>query len=121
MLYVNEFSSLRSVAWHPTSTNIITVGTAAGDVYILDKREPKQFVTVYNCFDSNVHRMKFSDSGKLAVCGNVKDVLVFTCVDNALKAVYISQQHSDITRSLAWYEGDLYTCGFDGKILKHVI
>lgn len=102
-------------------TNLIVAGSDAGDVYLLDKREPKQFVTVYNCFDNQIHRLKFSDSEKLAVCGDNTDVIVLSCNEGNLKPLYISQAHKDIVRGLAWWKDDLYSCGYDNKCLKHVI
>lgn len=121
VLYQNEFSTMTTVCHHPAYSNIIAAGSDAGDIYLLDKREPKQFVTVYNCFDSSIHRAKFDDSNKLAICGDTKDLLVLNCSENNLKPLYISQEHEDIVRGLAWWEGDLYSCGYDGKCLKHSV
>lgn len=112
---------MTAAACHPVLPSVVAAGNAAGDVYVIDKREPKQFVTVYNCFDSGVHRMRFEDSGKLAVCGDTKDVVVLNCTENSLKPLYISQEHKEVVRGLAWYEGGLYSCGYDGKCLRHLI
>lgn len=122
VLYVNEFSSLCSVAWHPLDSNLLTVGSAAGDVYLLDKREPKQFVSVANCFsNSRLHKMRFHSSGDLAVCGNTNSIVVLDCKGESLKLVYVNQQHNDVVQGLVWYEDALYSCGFDKKIVKHVL
>lgn len=121
VLYQNEFSAMKTVCCHPLHSNIVTAGSDAGDIYLLDKREPKQFVTVYNCFDNSIHRMTFDDSNKLAVCGDTKDLLVLNCSESNLKPLYISQEHEDIVRGLAWYEGELFSCGYDGTCLKHLV
>lgn len=122
VLYVNEFSSLCSIAWHPLDTNLLAVGSAAGAVYLLDKREPKQFVSVANCFNNNcLHRIRFNATGDLAVCGDTNSVVVLDCKEQTLKSIYVSQHHSNVVRGLAWYNDALYTCGFDKKIVKHVL
>lgn len=112
---------MKDVSWHPLHSNLVVAGSSAGDIYLLDKREPKQFITVYNCFKSQIHRLKFNDSDKLAVCGDTNDVLVLNCNESNLKQLYVSQEHNNIVRGLAWWKGDLYSCGYDVKCLKHVI
>lgn len=112
---------MKVVACHPVDSNLVATGSDAGDVYILDKREPKQFVSVYNCFDNPIYRLKFNDSDKLAICGDNTDVIVLSCNESNLKTLYISHEHKDIVRGLAWCQDDLYSCGYDGKCLKHVI
>lgn len=41
--------------------------------------------------------------------------------DASLSVLYSSEGHSGIVRGLSWYNGDLYSCGFDRKIVKHVL
>lgn len=112
---------MRRVCCHPLHSNFVVAGSDAGDIYLLDKREPKQFVTVYNCFDKRIHRLKFNDSNKLAVCGDTTDIVVLNCGESNLKPLYLSQEHSDIVRGIAWWKDELYSCGYDGKYLKHTI
>lgn len=110
---------MNSVAFHPVLPHLVVAGSTAGDVYLLDKREPKQFVAVLNCFKSGIHRMKFDCSGRLAICGDRKTLQVLNCTVDGLKSLYVSDQHSDIVRGLAWFGDNLYSCGYDRKCLKH--
>lgn len=119
ILYINEFCSLTSVACNQNNTNYIVVGTEGGDVYLLDKREPKEFISVANC-NCYIHRLSFDDqSTRLAVCGDLNKVFVFKCEDEILNSAYCNDKHSDFVRGLAWHKESLYTCGFDQQVIKH--
>lgn len=119
VLYINEFSAVKQVACHPSHSNFVIAGSSAGDIYLLDKREPKHFVTVYNCFNKPIHGLKFDKSCKLAVCGDNSEVIVLNCSENDFKPLYISHEHTDFVRGLTWWRDELYSCGYDGKCLKH--
>lgn len=112
---------MRSIAINPTNSNLLGVGTTAGSVYLLDKRQPNEFLSVSDCFKHGIHRLKFGESGNLAVCADDRVVRVLGTNDASLSVLYSSEGHSGIVRGLSWYNGDLYSCGFDRKIVKHVL
>nr|CAI5850625.1 unnamed protein product [Callosobruchus analis] len=119
VLYINEFSSVTSVAWNQQSDNYITVGVEAGDIYLIDKREPKEFVSVFHCFDAPVTRVAFKDSSKLAVCGEVNEVLVLSCENAFLEMTHKYDNYKEHIKDVKWYNSSLYTCGFGKCVMKH--
>ncbi|CAH1972587.1 unnamed protein product [Acanthoscelides obtectus] len=119
VLYVNEFSSVTSVAWNQQSDNYIMVGVQAGDIYLVDKRETNNFVTVFTCFDAPVSRIAFKDSSEFAVCGETKEVLVLSCEDTCLETIYKYDEHKDHVKDIKWHNSTLYSCGFGKCLLKH--
>lgn len=121
MLYTNEFSALTSVAWNPLNTDTVVVASEAGDIYLIDVKHPKEFLSVHNCFEDSIHRMVFNNSGFLAVCGDNPEVKVFTCTNNSFNILHTSLEHKDFVRGAAWNGDILYTCGFDKEIIKHVM
>ncbi|EFA08077.1 uncharacterized protein LOC655874 [Tribolium castaneum] len=119
VLYNNEFCSLTSVACNQHNTNYVVVGTEGGDIYLLDKREPKDFISVASC-NCYIYRLAFDDYNKLAVCGDNNKVLVFKCEDEILNSAYCNDKHCGIVRGLAWHKETLYSCGFDKQVVKHL-
>ncbi|KAJ8915814.1 hypothetical protein NQ315_004626 [Exocentrus adspersus] len=119
VLYANEFSSITSISWNQDDDNFIAVGTLAGDVYLVDKREPKDFLSVLPCFHGAVNRMSFNNSKQFAVCGDVPEVLIVNTDKNALKVIYKNSEHSGPVKDVKWYNGTLYSCGFGKCVVKH--
>ncbi|KAJ3663662.1 hypothetical protein Zmor_007895 [Zophobas morio] len=120
VLYNNEFCSITSVACNQHNSNYVVAGTEGGDIYLLDKREPKEFISVASC-NCYIYRIVFDDSNKLAVCGDLNKVLVFKCEDEILNNAYCNDKHCGIVRGLAWYNETLYSCGFDKQVVKHLL
>ncbi|CAH1119909.1 unnamed protein product [Phaedon cochleariae] len=120
VLYNNEFSSLMSISWNQYDDNYIIVGTLAGDVYLLDKREPKSFISVLHCFDRKVNRIGFNDAKEFAVCGDSPEVLIVNCKSSYLETIYRNGKHPGHVKDLKWHKGTLYTCGFGKCVVKHV-
>ncbi|XP_074027796.1 methylosome protein WDR77 isoform X1 [Leptinotarsa decemlineata] len=121
VLYINEFSTVTSISWNQMDNNYIIVGTQAGDVYLLDKREPKDFVSTHHCFNAPINQTGFNGSKKFAVCGDISDVLIVNCVGGNLETVYQNDSHNGHVKGLKWHKGNLYTCGFGKCIVKHVM
>lgn len=119
MIYENEFSSLRSIAWNTTNSNELAVGTSAGDIYLIDIREPKEFLSVLNCSKYAIHRLKCNNSGQIAVCSDTNKVDILSTENGALKPLYSEEKHSNVVRGLAWHEKTLYSCGFNKEIFAH--
>ncbi|KAJ8940821.1 hypothetical protein NQ314_010579 [Rhamnusium bicolor] len=120
VLYTNEFSSISTISWNQDDDNYIVAGTQAGDVYLLDKREPKDFVSVYHCFDVTVNRISFNNSKEFAVCGDINDVLILNSKSDSLEEIYKNAEHTGPVKDLKWHEGILYSCGFGRCLVKHV-
>ncbi|XP_018576625.1 protein valois isoform X2 [Anoplophora glabripennis] len=119
VIYTNEFSSICSVSWNQDNDNYIVVGTQAGDVYLLDKREPKDFVSVLHCFDGTINRISFKNSSEFAVCGDVNEVLIVNSNKNSLEILYRNTEHIGPVKDLKWHEDILYSCGFGKCLIKH--
>ncbi|KAK5640060.1 hypothetical protein RI129_010871 [Pyrocoelia pectoralis] len=118
VLYQNDFCGLTSVAWNPKHSQYVVIGSKGGEIYNVDIRQLKEFLANYHCFDSSIHRMKFNDSGNLAVCGGTTDVITFSCEDN-FQVIRNMNTHLSYVRGLAWFHDTLYSCGFDKQIIKH--
>lgn len=119
VLYQNDFCGLTSIAWNPRYSQQIVVGSKAGELYNIDVRQPKEFLTYHHCFDSPIHRLKFNDLGNLAICGDRTEVMIFNCEEN-FNLLHKANKHSSYVRGIAWLENVLYSCGFDKRIIKHV-
>ncbi|KAJ8946008.1 hypothetical protein NQ318_023253, partial [Aromia moschata] len=120
VLYTNEFSSITSISWNQHDDHYLIAGTQAGDIYLIDKREPKDFVSVLHCFNSTVNRISFNDSKEFAVCGDVSEVLIIKCENNLLKEVYKNAEHIGPVKDVKWHKGILYSCGFGKCLVKHI-
>ena len=99
----------------------MTIGSEAGDMYLIDKRKSNDFISVSNCFNSAVHKVLYNSNENVAVCGDNKFVLIYDCNEGGLKKCYESVEHSGIVRGMCWYGDKLYSCGFDKKIVTHIL
>lgn len=59
----------------------------------------------------------------IVVVGDSNLIKVFEYVNNSsFKLLYENSDHSEFVRDAAWSpNGDLYTCSWDGNVLKHTI
>lgn len=119
-LYLNEFCNFTNLSWNSTNNNIIAAGNEAGDVYLFDICQLKEFLAVEHCYKSPIHRVEFNSKGELAVCGNNSIIKVYNCIKNDFEPVYEDTMHKKFVRGLAWGQRELYSCGFDSQLLKHV-
>lgn len=120
VLYNNEFSSLTKVVSNPKNSNYFVVGTQGGDIYLVDKREPGDFVCSHQCFNKPVKCLAFNESHRLAVSGEINKILIFNTENNTFKDLCTNESHKGHVKALKWYQNDLYSCGFGTKqLLKH--
>ncbi|GJQ68539.1 putative WD40 repeats [Trypoxylus dichotomus] len=56
VLYNNEFSSLTAAAWNPLNSDYLIVGSEAGDIYLLNIKEPKDVLCTMHCFNSSIYK-----------------------------------------------------------------
>lgn len=120
VLYRNEFSSITSVSWDQDQDNYVAIGTEAGDLYLVDKREPKDFVSVLSCFEVPIRRTDISNS-KIAICGDTNEVIVASSQDSLLNIIFNNKEHKDFVRDVKWFDNILYSCGYGTSLVKHVI
>lgn len=57
---------------------------------------------------------------QLACCSDATSVKVFDTYREMLP-VFEDNSHSDFVRGLAWYKDDLFSCSWDGNVIKHVV
>ncbi|XP_018333824.1 uncharacterized protein LOC108742952 [Agrilus planipennis] len=119
VLYANEFGSLTAIAWNESNSNYMAVGSEGGDIYMLDIRQPKDYVNVAHGFECKVHHLKFNDGSYLAAAGDSPGFLVLESDDDKLTPIYRNRVHKGFVRGFSWHNKFLYSCGFDGKVLKH--
>ncbi|KAI4470632.1 methylosome protein 50 [Holotrichia oblita] len=56
VIYNNEFSSLTSIAWSPLNRDCMVVGSEAGDIYLLDIKQPTDVLCSTHCFDGSIYK-----------------------------------------------------------------
>lgn len=110
-----------SVACHKNDENIIAVGGQDGSITILDVRNIRGEV-LHECtlFERGVHRLLFSTEDLLAACCDSTEVSVLK-MSIELDVVYQNNDHDDFVRGLSWIKNELFTCGWDDKITRHVV
>lgn len=122
VLYNNEFSSLTKVTSNPQDSNYAAIGTQSGDVYLIDRREPGEFLATTHCFNNSINDLAFNESHQLGVAGDTRTVFVFNVKNNNLKEVYRDSRHENQVKDLKWYDSCLYSCGFGVKqVIKHSV
>lgn len=57
---------------------------------------------------------------QLACCSDDTSVKVFDAYREMLP-IFEDNSHDDFVRGLAWYKDDLYSCSWDGNVIKHVV
>lgn len=98
----------------------MAIGTEAGDLYLVDKREPKDFVSVLSCFEVPIRRTDISNS-KIAVCGDTNHIIVANHKDSLLNLIYNNSDHKNFVRDVKWHNNVLYSCGYGTDLVKHDI
>lgn len=119
-MYANEFSSITSISWNQYDGNYVAIGTQAGDVYLVDKREPGYFLSVLHCFDSGVNKMAFSNATDFAVCGDANDIVIASRSEKGLEAQFRNSSHLGPVKDLKWHNDTFYSCGFGKCLIKSV-
>lgn len=108
VLYSNEFSSLTSIATNPLDSNYFIIGSQAGDIYLVDKRETNHFVKTMHCYDGSVRRISFNNntSKQFAVCGDDKQVIVIKGNNWSEKGQTVRIPEQNYIRDVKWYQED---------------
>lgn len=116
MIYNNEFSSLTNVAWNPLNKDSLVVASEAGDIYILNIKEPTEVLCSTHCFDGSIYKVCFNHSGLLGVTGSISNVLIYNCQNDQLLKCYETLEHNTVIKGLTWNKNNLYSCGFNKKL-----
>ncbi|XP_067004033.2 methylosome protein WDR77 [Anabrus simplex] len=115
---------LTSLAWQPSQSEIVCVGSESGKVIFVDIRQANQKLSEVACFKRPLQRLQFDANGinHLAACSDDSLVRVLDCTDSASPSVcYTDDRHNDFVRGLAWHpkSNQLYSCGWDKQVLAH--
>ncbi|GLV43808.1 WD repeat domain 37 [Carabus blaptoides fortunei] len=105
--------------WDKRTNKPGAVSNSSGDVYLVDIREPKEFLSKETCFNRSVHKIKFSPNGLLAVCADDSKIAVLDTANDDLNMIYTDNRHEDFVRGLAWKDNILISCGWDKQVLVH--
>lgn len=116
---------LTAVSWNTTSNDLIAIGTADGNIVLIDIRQTETPLYEYaECDGRGVHKLLFNPNPErkeqLACCFDSTSVKVFDACREMLQ-LYEDNSHSDFVRGLAWYEDDVYSCSWDANVFKHVV
>lgn len=115
---------LLAVAWNTVLDHLIAVGAADGSIALIDLRQTEKLL--YESVESNrgVHKLLFNPNPErkeqLACCFDDTFVKVFDAYREMLP-LFEDNSHSDFVQGLAWYKDDLFSCSWDGSVIKHVV
>lgn len=74
--------------------------------------------------DRSVHKLLFNPDPErkeqLACCFDGTPVKVFDA-SKELCPIFEVDTHSDFVRDLEWYKNNLFSCSWDGSVIKHTI
>jgi len=62
----------------------------------------------------------FSRKEQLACCSDSEIVKMFDSYREMLQ-IYENNSHCDFVRGLAWCKDDLFSCSWDGNVIKHIV
>lgn len=123
VFHKNEFCPITAVSYHSAQPQTIIFGTAAGDLYAVDIRQPSEFISKIHLFDCNVHRIVISpDEKTVSVCGETESPKFLKYNEGNLELIMKeTMEHEGFVRGLAWKDDLCYSCGFDGCVVEHKI
>lgn len=107
---------INSISW--IDENLLAIGNLAGDLELIDIRNKSKFhsFSLKNCA---IHHITSNNKGLLAACGNSNTIKVWDTKTTDL--IFTNDDHSALVRGLSWHplNDQLYSCGFDKRILSH--
>lgn len=115
---------LLAVTWNTVLDHLIAVGAADGSIALIDVRQTEN--PLYESVESNrgIHKLLFNPNPErkeqLACCSNDTSVKVFDTYREMLP-IFEDNSHDDFVQGLAWYKDDLFSCSWDGSVIKHVV
>ncbi|KAL6429327.1 hypothetical protein ACFW04_008199 [Cataglyphis niger] len=115
---------LLAVTWNTVMDHLIAVGAADGSIALIDVRQTEN--PLYESVESNrgIHKLLFNPNPErkeqLACCSNDTFVKVFDTYREMLP-IFEDNSHSDFVQGLAWFKDDLFSCSWDGSVIKHVV
>lgn len=97
----------------------LVVGTRCGSLSLLDPRSPATPLSTAQFFDREVRRLRWSATGRLAVTADDAVVKVVEVGEGSIVERYTDTRHTDYVRGVGWRGEELWTGGWDGKVLVH--
>ncbi|XP_011879747.1 PREDICTED: methylosome protein 50 isoform X2 [Vollenhovia emeryi] len=120
----NNNTPLSAVAWNATLDHLIAIGTANGSVVLIDVRQAGTPLHESVESDRGVHKLSFNPNPErkeqLACCFDSEVVKVIDTYREML-LIHEDAVHQDFVRGLAWCEDDLYSCCWDGRVMKRIV
>ncbi|XP_063244764.1 methylosome protein WDR77-like [Bacillus rossius redtenbacheri] len=118
---LRENCSFGCVAWQPSTSDILAVGSNCGTVRLMDIRCTKEPLWQFTHFERPMYRIRFADHRPnwMAICADESKLEVVDC--STLEVVYTDDRHEDFVRGLAWNPKTehLHSCGWDKQVLVH--
>ncbi|EFN72018.1 Methylosome protein 50 [Camponotus floridanus] len=115
---------LLAVTWNTVSDHLIAVGAADGSIALIDVRQTENPLYESVEFNRGIHKLLFNPNPErkeqLACCSDDTFVKVFDTYREMLP-IFENNSHSDFVQGLAWYKDDLFSCSWDGSVIKHVV
>ncbi|KAL0126235.1 hypothetical protein PUN28_004986 [Cardiocondyla obscurior] len=122
-IFKKNNSPLSTVTWNSTLDHLIAIGTTNGEIVLIDVRQTKTPLHESVKNNRGIHKLLFNPNSErqeqLACCFDSEVIKIFDTNKEMLE-LYIFNDHSDFVRGLAWCKDDLYSCAWDGKVIKHV-
>jgi len=115
------------VEWLPNSEFHILVGNQSGEVRLYDIRKPNEKGIFHETLDQQIYQIKFSTKrpNLFSVSGDTYKLKVLEINDSSshLTLRYEDRRHNDFIRGMSWHPktDELFTCGWDQKVLSHLI
>ncbi|XP_020292904.1 methylosome protein 50-like isoform X2 [Pseudomyrmex gracilis] len=113
---------LNAVSWKISSDPVIAIGADDGTVMEFDLRNTQNALYEHTACSRGISKLLYNlnpeCAHQLACASYDTTVKVF---DNELQIKLNDEQHSDFVTGLAWCKNYLYSCAWDGNLLKHEI
>ncbi|XP_012218216.1 methylosome protein WDR77 [Linepithema humile] len=123
-IFKKDDCQLTAVAWNSISDHLVAVGAADGSITLIDIRQTDDVLCESVECDRGIHKLLFNPDpekkDELACCSDDTSVKVFDSYKEMLP-IFEDSSHSDFVRGLAWHKDGLFSCSWDGTVIKHVI
>ncbi|XP_077265189.1 methylosome protein WDR77 [Temnothorax americanus] len=123
-IFKKKNCSLSAVSWNTNLDHLIAIGTNNGSIVLIDIRQTETPLYESVECDRSVHKLLFNPNPErkeqLACCSDSTSVKIFDAHREMLQ-LFEDNRHCDFVRGLAWCKDDLYSCSWDGNVIKHIV